>query len=55
MVARLIHANLSRFHAFMYTKQGNRFMYRLWNETLKELDFPEVRDVLESLREESVV
>jgi hypothetical protein len=30
-------------------------MYRLWNETLKELDFPEVRDVLESLREESVV
>ena len=27
----------------------------LWNETIKELDFPEVREALESLREESAV
>lgn len=53
MVARLIHANLARFHAFMYTEEGKKFMDRLWNETIKELDFPEVREVLESLREES--
>ncbi|KAK9351078.1 putative short-chain dehydrogenase reductase family protein-2 [Lipomyces doorenjongii] len=43
------------FHAFMYTERGNSFMDRLWNETLKELDCPEVREVLESLREEPAV
>ncbi|RDW65100.1 putative short-chain dehydrogenase reductase family protein-2 [Coleophoma cylindrospora] len=42
---------INPFHAFMYTEEGKRFMDRLWIETLKELDFPEVRDVLESLRE----
>jgi hypothetical protein len=30
-------------------------MDRLWNETIKELDFPEAREALESLREESAV
>ena len=30
-------------------------MDRLWNETIKELDFPEVREALESLNEESAV
>jgi hypothetical protein len=39
----------------MYTEEGNKFMDRLWNETIKELDFPEVREALESLREESAV
>ena len=39
----------------MYTEEGNRFMDRLWNETVKELDFPEVREALGSLREEATV
>jgi hypothetical protein len=33
----------------MYTKEGNEFMDRLWTETLKELDFPEVHEALQSL------
>lgn len=53
LAARCFHANLARFNAFMYNEEGERFMNRLWNETIKELDFPEVRKVLELRREES--
>lgn len=34
----------------MYTEEGKRFMDRLWKESVEELDFPEVRDALVSLR-----
>ncbi|KAH8698533.1 hypothetical protein BGW36DRAFT_448508 [Talaromyces proteolyticus] len=30
---------------------GKQFMDRLWNETVNELDFPEVREAMESIRE----
>ncbi len=45
--------NLARFHAFMYTEEGNKFMDRLWNETIEEFDFPEVHEVLKSLQGET--
>ncbi|KAK9413394.1 putative short-chain dehydrogenase reductase family protein [Seiridium unicorne] len=35
------------FHPFMYTEEGNKFMDRLWNETVQELDFPELRQSME--------
>ncbi|KAI8669635.1 hypothetical protein NCS57_00778900 [Fusarium keratoplasticum] len=38
------------YHPFMYTEEGKRFMDRLWKESIEELDFPEVRDALVSLR-----
>ncbi|UPL00933.1 hypothetical protein LCI18_011867 [Fusarium solani-melongenae] len=38
------------YHPFMYTEEGKRFMGRLWKESIEELDFPEVRDALVSLR-----
>lgn len=34
----------------MYTEEGNKFMDRLWDETVKQLDFPEVREALELSR-----
>jgi hypothetical protein len=37
----------------MYTEEGSNFMDRLWNETLKELDFPEIREVMASLEGKS--
>ena len=37
----------------MYTKEGNVFMDRLWNETIEELDFPEVRESIKSLDKKS--
>ena len=40
MMSSSVHANIARFHAFMYTEEGKKFMDRLWNETLKELEFP---------------
>ena len=45
----LFHANLVRFHAFMYTEEGRKFMDRLWSEAIQELDFPEVQEALKSL------
>ncbi|KAH8655880.1 hypothetical protein BX600DRAFT_401858 [Xylariales sp. PMI_506] len=38
------------FNPFMYTKEADIFMDRLWEESMKELDFPEVTEALESLR-----
>jgi hypothetical protein len=33
----------------MYTKEGGKYMNRLWTETLEELDFPEVRKALQAI------
>jgi hypothetical protein len=38
----------------MYTEEGRKFTERLWNETLKELDFPEVQEVMATLRTSAV-
>lgn len=43
----------SRYNAFMYTEEGKVFMEKLWKETVTELDFPEVREVLRSLEMKS--
>lgn len=37
----------------MYTDEGNKFIDRLWNETIAELDFPEVQEVLNPTVERS--
>ena len=39
-------ANLSSFHEMMYTSDGKRTMDRLWEETLQELGFAGVRDIV---------
>ncbi|KAH6655157.1 hypothetical protein BKA67DRAFT_227782 [Truncatella angustata] len=36
------------FHPFQYTEAGDIFMDRLWDETVKELDFPEIGEALQS-------
>ncbi|RSL52511.1 hypothetical protein CEP54_010851 [Fusarium duplospermum] len=38
------------YHPFMYTEEGKKYMNRLWKESIEELDFPEVREALVSLR-----
>jgi hypothetical protein len=45
LVVRLSLLNPS-FHAIMYTAEGKVAMDRLWNETLEELDFAHVKDIL---------
>ncbi|CAG9990425.1 unnamed protein product [Clonostachys byssicola] len=44
---------VSPYNAFMYTEEGKAFMDKLWKETVAELDFPEVREVLRSLEMKS--
>ena len=39
-------ANFSRFHEMMYTSDGKTIMDRLWEETVKELEFAGVRDIV---------
>ena len=39
-------ADFSSFHAMMYTSEGKRVMDRLWEETLQELEFAGVRDIV---------
>ncbi|CAO2650220.1 Nn.00g015120.m01.CDS01 [Neocucurbitaria sp. VM-36] len=38
------------FHAMMYTQEGKRTTERLWDETLAELEFASVRQILDSMR-----
>lgn len=38
-----------RFNRFMYTNEGKKYMDRLWDSTLEELDSPEVRKAMQEL------
>ncbi|KAH8886446.1 short-chain dehydrogenase [Thozetella sp. PMI_491] len=40
--------NIAPLHPIMHTREGEVIMDRLWDETLQELDFPEVSDILQS-------
>lgn len=35
-----------RLHPFLYTKEGVKYMDRLWDKTIIKLDFPEVHKAL---------
>jgi hypothetical protein len=39
-----------RFAAFLYTPEGKVVTKRVWEETLAELDFAGVRDILNHMR-----
>ncbi|TKA73233.1 hypothetical protein B0A55_06051 [Friedmanniomyces simplex] len=41
---------ISCFHSLMYTPEGKQATERLWEETLQELDFADVRSIADSLR-----
>lgn len=44
-------ANASRrFASLLYTPEGKVITQRVWDETLAELDFAGVRDILDSMR-----
>ena len=42
--------SLIRFAAFLYTPEGKEVIERLWQETVKELDFADVRKILQSMK-----
>jgi hypothetical protein len=39
-----------RFPALLYTPEGKVLIERVWEETLDELDFAGVRQILESMK-----
>jgi phage baseplate assembly protein W len=40
-------------HSIMYTAEGKQVMQRLWDETLKELSFAGVGEIVQSMSKES--
>jgi hypothetical protein len=41
---------MGRFPKLMYTEEGKKCMERLWNETMEELKFANVKDILASIK-----
>jgi hypothetical protein len=38
----------------MYTERGHRLTEQLWEETLRELEFAQVQEILERMRHERI-